>query len=181
MKIAVNIKVRNPEWYWTKEQLEKNKDYRKEWEMINGDKIDKHTNAVDFDFKFDILSYNDNRKTSYDLPIYSADNENFENKVKHIVTLDNVTVVEFIGETEKSYVVVSNEIVHQFISCKQEKDGRLYWYFYLQENSDHLRLTDNIWIADAQHEKIQKQIGTHKIVAVDNDPHLQIRRQQISL
>ena len=43
MKIAVNIKVMNPEWYWTKEQIAESKKKgsmsRAEWEMLNEDKI----------------------------------------------------------------------------------------------------------------------------------------------
>ena len=42
MKIAINIKLRNPEWYW-KDKKRKGEMSREEWMMINKDKIQKHT------------------------------------------------------------------------------------------------------------------------------------------
>jgi hypothetical protein len=177
MKIAVNIKVRNPEWYWPKERLidstKKDSMSRKEWEMLNEDKIPKHSEEVDFEFKFDVKSYKDNRNSEYHLTINVSDNVDFTNPSTHNVIIKNVTVVGFIGDKEESYVVVSNELIHQFISAKKNANGRLYWYFYLKEDSDYVRLTDNIWISYSENEKINKQFERF---VIEEDSNLKRRK-----
>jgi hypothetical protein len=39
MKVILKIAVRNPEWYWSEEELEEAGDYRNEWEALNKDKV----------------------------------------------------------------------------------------------------------------------------------------------
>ena len=160
MKIAVNIKVRNPEWYWTKEQLteSKKKDSmsRKEWEMLTEDKIPKHSAEVDFEYNFDVISYKDNRNSKFDITLFNTSNETNTNPLPVTFTLHDVTMVEFAGELEKSYVVVSNELIHQFMSARRNRNGRFYWYFYLKENSEYVKLTNNIWVSYVEFNKIVK-------------------------
>lgn len=160
MKISVNIKVRNPEWYWTPEELLESKEAgslsREDFEAINGDKIKKHDEFVDFEYKFEVINYTTNPKTTFDLSIFTSESEEYVNPTEHILKLENVTIVEFIGKTEKSLVVVSNDLIHQFIGASKGNDGRIYWYFYLKENTPYKRLCDNIWISN---EIFTKQCG----------------------
>lgn len=177
MKIAVNIKVRNPEWYWPKERMSdsKNKDSmsRKEWEMLNEDKIPKHSAEVDFEYNFDVISYKDNRNSKFGITLFKTNNETTNNPLPVTFTLHDVTVVEFDGGLEKSYVVVSNELIHQFISARQNRNGRFYWYFYLKENSEYVKLTNNIWVSYVQFNKITEQFNRF---AIKRDPNLELRK-----
>lgn len=180
MKIAVIIKVRNPEWYWTKEELLESKNgksmSREEWLFINGDKISKHTIGVDFEYLFQASNYLENPVANFKLNVYCSNSEDFENHSIHTIELNDMTVVEFSDESHKSHVAISNELIHQFISAKQNKDGCHYWYFYLKENTEHTKLITNIWVSDTQRKKIFKEIGDFKFFQVDLDPYLKIRK-----
>lgn len=156
MNVSVSIRVRNPEWYWTKEELAKSKKKgemsREEWELHMEDKISKHSSTVDFEYAFDVVSHNDNRNTSFPLTIFSEE-ETTGNLIPHEVVLENMTVIEFVGEKDKSYVAIANELIHQYLGVKQKK-GRFYRYFYLKENVDCFSLSDNIWISQNQLDKL---------------------------
>jgi hypothetical protein len=54
MKVVVTIAVRNPEWYWSKEEMREAGEYRKEWEALNDDKIWKHIPSDTFEIAFDV-------------------------------------------------------------------------------------------------------------------------------
>jgi len=180
MKVAVIIKVRNAEYYWTKEELLESKNgnsmSREEWLFLNGDKILKHTIIVDFEYLFQAKNYLENPVATFKLNVHCSNNEDFENSSIHTIELDDMTVVEFSDESHKSYVAISNELIHQFISAKQNKNGYHYWYFYLKENTGHSKLTPNFWISDTQHKKIFNEIGDFKFFRVDIDPYLKIRK-----
>lgn len=180
MKVAVIIKVRNAEYYWTKEELLESKNgksmSREEWLFINGDKISKHTIGVDFEYLFQAKNHLVNPVATFKLNVYCSNNEDFENSSIHTIELDDMTVIEFSDENHKSQVVISNELIHQFISAKQNKDGYHYWYFYLKENTEHSKLPPNFWISDTQRKKIHKEIGDVNIFQVDIDPYLKIRK-----
>lgn len=152
MKIAVNIKVRNPDWNWTgKELLELDKGYSisgDEKETTNGYVIKKHKECVDFEYLFDVVNATTNPKTSFDLVIHTSENKEFVNPTEHNIKLDDVTIVEFEGQSEKSFVVVSNDLIHQFIDSLKDKDDRLYWSFHIKENIPYVKLCDNIWLSD---------------------------------
>lgn len=177
MKIAVNIKVRNPEWYWTKEQIAESKKKgsmsRAEWEMLNEDKIPKYSAEVDFDFMFDVKSYIDKRDSDFYLTVYVSNKNDKTYPAVHNILVKDVTVVGFIGDKEESYVIVSNELIHQFISAKKNSNGKLYWYFYLKENSDYVQLSDNILLSNAEFEKLTNQFGKF---AIEMDPKIKRRK-----
>lgn len=130
---------------------------RHEWEMLNEDKISKHSAFVDFEFIFEVKACSDNRNGIYKLKVYNLDSQNNDKPTENIISIEDVTIIEFIGDTEKECVVISNELIHQYIGSTKGKGGRLYWYFYLKENADHNMLTENIWLSDIQIEKIKNQ------------------------
>jgi len=153
----------------------KNKDSmsRKEWEMLNEDKIPKHSIEVDFEYNFDVISYKDNRNSKFDITLFNTSNEANTNPLPVTFTLHDVTVVEFAGELEKSYVIVSNELIHQFISAKKNSNSKLYWYFYLKENSDYVQLSDNIFLSNVEFENLTNQFGKF---AIEMDPKIKRRK-----
>lgn len=167
MKIAVSIKVRNPEYYWSKEEIKKSHKEGEmsyeEWLMINGDKIQKHIPSVTFEYDYEVIEYNYPEGSEYELTVVTDDGTK-EQKVK----VSDVTVIEFIGKEDRSIVVVSNDILHQFLKAKKDK-GRTYWYFYIKEDSDYIPFTPSVWLSKEIGEKIFKQIGDYGII---NDAHI---------
>ena len=145
---------------------------RKEWEMLTGDKIPKHSAEVDFEYKFEVKSYKDNRDSKFEITLYTSNSESNSNPLSVTYTLHDVTVVDFVGDLEQSHVVVSNELIHQFISARKNRNGRFYWYFYLKENSEYVKLTNNIWLSSIEFKKILNQLERF---AIKKDPNLEIR------
>ncbi len=167
MRHVINIKVRNPDWYVATSESTLS---RESWEIINEGKIPKHAIFTEFEYKFEILDYHEWIETKYNIEIYSEKN----NKVNRVgvFTINNVKVVEFKGEQQSSFVVVSNELIHQFISAKKE-NGKLYWYVFLKENCNYLKLYDNVWITIEVFNTIQSLYGDFLI---EKDLTLTIRK-----
>jgi hypothetical protein len=100
MKVILTVAIRNPEWYWSKEQLKETGDYRKEWEAINEDKIWKCVPSDSFEIPFDVKDIKENRKAEFELKFMSEDKTQ---SLSHIVK-----VVDFIGNKgEKTEVPIS--------------------------------------------------------------------------
>lgn len=179
MKTDVIIKGRNPEWYWPKERMtdSKNKDSmsRKEWEMLNEDKIPRHLEEVDFTFTFDVKSFKEKRNSNFPMSVYVSESADFISYSVHNVIFKNVTVVGFLGDKTESYVIVSDELIHQFISAKKGAKGKQYWYFYLKENADFVHLAENVWLSRTEYENIRNQVGRF---AVERDPYM--KRKKLS-
>ena len=152
MKIAVNIKVRNPDWNWSGNELfeldNEGSILGEEIKIANGEVIKKHKESVDFEYLFDVINATTNPKTTFDLVIHTSENQEFVNPTEHNLKLENVTKIEFEGQAEKSFVVVSNDLIHQFIDALKDKDDRLYWSFNIKENIPYVKLCDNIWLSD---------------------------------
>lgn len=177
MKISVNIKVRNPEWYESIEEIKKSKSESiciEEWIAFNEYKIGKHTTFVDFEYSFVVNSYIVNKKGMFRLSVSNCDNVINNNPKKQIFLLDNVSVIEFIGNNNKGYVVVSNELIHEYWSEQKNAESCQYFYFYLKENTDHNKLTENIWLSDEKILNIEKQFGDY---AIEKDSNLIIRKE----
>lgn len=176
MNVSINIKVRNPEWYWgqqdIKASMKKGEMSYDEWKMINEGKIYKHLPAITFDYKFKVESFSENCETNYEITVYDLKNEEAEKQERHKVTLEDVTVVEFKGENNISHVVVANALKHEFRGA-QKSGATHYWYFYLKENAEYVKLMDNIWITAQQFEQIQNQFKEFGF-AVENDANLKI-------
>lgn len=156
MKISINIKVRNPDWYFEDEPDNEGMS-REEYMMINGDKIPKHTHAWTYDFSFPVIKVTDNRLTNYDLHINNKDADGKE--CVSIFPIKNVTILEILGGTEKSQIIVSNEIIAEYFA-HQNKKGVLYWYFYIKEGLDFGSIGDYIWLNGIQMEDFKKHILT---------------------
>jgi hypothetical protein len=173
MKINVIIKVRNPEWDLLKERMadSKNKDSmsRKEREMLNEDKIPRHPEEVDFTFTFDVKSYKEIRDSDFPMSVNVSESDEFISSSVHNVIFKNVAVVGFFGDKTESYVIVSEELIHQFIRDEKGSKGKQYWYFYLKENADYVRLAENVWLSRTEYKNIRKQVGRF---AVERDPYM---------
>ncbi len=65
MKVYISIRVRNSEWYWSKEKMKEHGDYRPDFEMINEGKIEKHIPTVEFDFNFEVKEYQEAEENTF--------------------------------------------------------------------------------------------------------------------
>ena len=136
-------------------------------------KIPKYSAEVDFDFMFYVKSYIDKRDSDFYLTVYVSNKNDKTYPAVHNILVKDVTVVGFIGDKEESYVIVSNELIHQFISAKKNSNSKLYWYFYLKENSDYVQLSDNIFLSNVEFENLTNQFGKF---AIEIDPKIMRRK-----
>lgn len=146
MNVVVNFKVRNPEWYWTAEEMKEKRDFRELFEMINGDKIEKHIPAWEYGFPFEVLKIEDNCNVVFPLE-FVVDGK------KIVYEVPDCTHVQFIGEDKKTDAVVCNSLLHQYMAA--HKSGTKYYvYFYLKENIKFERLGDMIFLNEEESLKI---------------------------
>jgi hypothetical protein len=142
MNVVVNFKVRNPEWYWSKEEMAEKEDFRPLFEMINGDKIEKHIPAWQYGFPFEVLKIEDNCNAVFPL-------EFVVNEQKLVYDLHDCTHVQFIGKDKKADAVVCNSLLHQYIAA--HKSGTKYYvYFYIKENIHYDRLGNMIFLNEEE-------------------------------
>jgi hypothetical protein len=147
MKVIVTVGVRNSEWYWSKEDLIEAGDYRKEWEALNEDKVEKFLPSDTFEIGFDVDNIIEDRKTGFDL-LYHKDG------VPSKYHLEDVSVFTFLSkEGEKVEVVISNPLIHQYIAAKQ-KEYAQYVYIYLNENIKYKKGNSFSWMLVSDYEKI---------------------------
>ena len=140
---------------------------------MNENKIHKHLPTISFGYNFEVEHHSENRKANYELAVYYLENEESESQQKHTVILENVTIVEFIGGNKKSLVVISNDLIYQYIGSKM-KEGKFYWYFYLKEDSHYVKLLDNIWVTEEQYQQLEKQFEKLDF-AIEKDVNLIMR------
>jgi hypothetical protein len=155
MKVILTIAVRNPEWYWTKEELDKTGDYRKEWEALNEDKVWKHVPSDSFEIPFEVKDIKENRKAEFE---FKFTTENKAQSVSHIIK--NLTIVQFMGnnENEKIETIISNSLIHQYIGARQ-KQYKYYVYFYLKENTNYEQLHQLIWLSEKDKLELEEKLG----------------------
>jgi hypothetical protein len=143
MKVSVNIKVRNEDWYELDEEMQ----------FINEDKIAHFLDFVDFEFTFDVEKYEDNRSTDYTIKLY-LDLEDESKQVDFIV--QDVSHIKFIGENQSCDVVVSNSLIRDYFGA-QKKGSRHFWYFFLHGRKPYAQLGDNIWLDEYTSKSISGQ------------------------
>jgi hypothetical protein len=61
-------------------------------------------------------------------------------------------------KNEKTEVVVSNSLIHQYIGARQ-KEYKYYIYFYLKENASYERLGQLIWISESHKNELESALG----------------------
>ncbi len=174
MKVAVNIKVRNPEWFWSQKEIKKsNKEGEmsyEEWKMINEGKIAKYTDLVDFEFLFDVEKHLDNRFNTYDLKFSCEENGT---QIEKTYKLNDVTTIDFIGAEKQSTIVVSNSLINQFLSAVK-KGQRFYWYFYLKGGIPYTKIGENIWIDEMETSNL---MALCKNISFDQNIEIKLRKQ----
>lgn len=153
MKVIVIIAVRNPEWYWSKEELQESGEYRKEWEMINEGKIYKHLPSEAFEIDFDVVDIRENRNATFDIKLMSEDRKQ---SISH--TLQEVTVVDFVGEKDIVSTVISNSLIHQYIAARQ-KEYKYYVYLYIKEHTEYERLNQFVWLSKEHQQELEAALG----------------------
>lgn len=176
MRITVSIKVRNSEWYQTIDELKKSKSASmcaEEWVAMNEDKIEKHSSFIDFEYSFFVNRYQSLKKECFDLEVISLQKDS-NSHIKNTIHLDNVCVVEFIGDNTSSFVVISKELLFQKFIVEKDLNNCEYIYFYLKENTDHNRLNENIWLSDDCIENIKKKFGNFD---TENDSNIKLIRE----
>ena len=146
MTVIINFNVRNPEWYWSAEEIREAGSYYEEWKAMNADKVPKHIPTWGYQIGFDVADVKENRKAVCELKY-------FDTAVPTIVrsfTAEDMTHVIFNGkQDEKAEVMISNEIMHSFMGAKQS-GRKYYWYFFIKENTDYERLENSIWLSKRQ-------------------------------
>ena len=155
MKVILTVAVRNPDWYWTKAEIENAGDYRKEWEALNEDKVWKHVPSDTFEIPFDVKDIKENRKAEFDFKFTSEDKSQSASCRIH-----DLTIVQFIGEkaNEKVEVIISNSLIHQYISARQ-REYKYYVYFYIKENLSYERFHQLIWLSEEHKVRIEQQLS----------------------
>ena len=145
MKIALNFKVRNPEWYWPETKIKESEGYYETWKILNEDKIYKHIPSWSYEINFDVVDVKENRNADYELRYSNPHNKG---EIKSLI-LNDMTFVTFYGSVEKVEVAISNAIIFSFMGA-QKSGSKYYWYFYIKENIEFERLTDLIFISKDQ-------------------------------
>lgn len=155
MEVTFTVAIRNPLWFWPKEEMKKEKDYRKTWEAINADKIDKHNPFWQYKIPFDVEEIKENRETEHQIKLASAK----DNNGSIYFTLKDVSVVTFISKTEKMEAVISNSLIHQYLGAKQQEYIN-YVYFYLTENCRYYHPVDQlIWMSESAKKEMDRYIS----------------------
>jgi hypothetical protein len=145
MTVLINFNVRNPDWYWSADQMNESGDYYEEWKALNEDKVPKHLPSLGFRISFDVIDVQVNMNTIYDLKF----SDRARPEIIQSVKLEDMTHVVFSGGDDKAEVVVSNEIIHSYLGAK--KSGKkYYYYFFIKEDAEYERLTDTIWVSKKQ-------------------------------
>jgi hypothetical protein len=155
MQVILTVAVRNPEWYWTKEELKEAGDYRKEWEALNEDKVWKYVPSDAFEISFDVTDIKENRNAEFEVRFISEDKTQ---SIAH--NLKDVTIIQFIGEGEheKTEVVISNSLIYQYIGARQ-RQYKYYVYFYIKENAPYEKLHQLVWISDNHKRELEESLG----------------------
>lgn len=154
MKVIVTVGVRNPEWYWSTEEIKKAGEYRQEWEALNEDKIEKYIPSETFEIDFDVVNIKEERKREYEI-LYNM------NGISSSYNLEDVSVITFYGnDNVKSDIAISNPLIHQYIAAHQ-KEYKTYIYFYLKENCKFVKGNRLTWMLESD----QKNIITKKSLA----------------
>lgn len=176
MNIIVSIKVRNSEFYEAFEEMKKSEGEIsfEDWEEYNDNKIQKHSSFVTFNYSFVVNSYEVKKESEFDLEIIDYNNKDQSVPTKNTFHLDNVWIIEFLGDNNRSFVVISKELLYQKMNIQKGIEGVEYIYFYLKENSDNNRLANNIWLSDDKIEYLEKQFEDFTI---EKDTNLIIRSE----
>lgn len=146
MEVIINFKVRNPEWFWCKEEMQKKNDFRPLFEMVYEDKMEKHIPAWGYGLPFDVIEIKDNRDALFPLE--------FDVKGKRIVyELSDCTHVQFIGKENKVDAIVCNSLLHQYLAARKE-GSKHYIYFFIKEDVKYERLGDLIFLNEEEASKI---------------------------
>lgn len=154
MDIEVNIKVRNPEWYETDQGKLRSKAER---ELMPTD-VPKHSYSVKFKMVEKTERYQQKADQSYTMRFLAPDQVGLENPVFQSVVLKDVDVTEFIHGSRSTWVVVSNELIHNTIADQNSGGGKHYWYYYLHGDADYFELERNIWLSRSHVEQILKEV-----------------------
>lgn len=155
MKVHVSFNVRNPEWYWTPQQIRESDGLYESWKIINEDKVPKHLPSWTYEVGFDVLDIKENREAIFDLKFGATTSS----EIIHTLPLSNMTHVTFIGEGEKAEIAVANAILHSYMGAQQV--GRTYyWYFYVKETIGYNKVNDFIWLSDEQFKVVESMLSS---------------------
>ena len=113
--------------------------------------------TIEFDFNFDVIEFNEVEIDNYALEIFEIREDKIDDS-PIIIQLKDVSVVNFIGKNDRSSVAVSNSIIHQYIGNKK-RHGKHYFYFYIKEDADWIRVDQHIWLDRKEVNRISKIYG----------------------
>lgn len=153
IKYQISVRVRNATWY------EAAKEYKttEEWEIMNNDKISKHYEEVDFTFLHPINNIVLSNDTKHSFQLLSKEGKSLGNK-----ELDELVIHFFEHDDDKSFVIISNSILHSFYIQKQH--GKTYVYFYIKEDVEYDEVTPYIWLSKEHRDILSGDNGGFGIV-----------------
>lgn len=155
MIVNINFNVRNPEWYWSAEEIREAGSYYEEWKALNADKVPKHSSAWGCQIGFDVADVNENRKAACELKYFDTADPDI---VRSFIAGDMTHVIFTGTQGEKGEVMISNEIMHSFMGAKQS-GRKYYWYFFIKENTDYERLENFIWLSKRQFLELRETLA----------------------
>jgi hypothetical protein len=155
MTVIVNFNVRNPEWYWSAEEIKEADSYYEEWKALNADKIPKHIPTWAYKIAFDVVDVSENRNATCELEFRDSQDHQI---VRSFIAEDMTHVVFTSKQGEKAEVRISNEIMHSFMGAKQS-GRKYYWYFFIKEDAKFERLEDTIWLSQRQFLLLQESLS----------------------
>jgi hypothetical protein len=174
VKVAVNIKVRNPEPLTVAGQ-------ENDSMIVSPDSANHgYSLEIDFEFLFDVIKYVDLKESEFYLPVYLPNRQELTLTDHQLVILKDVTVIGFIGAKAESYVTVSSDLIHKFTPAGKVVRGRLYWNIVLREDARYVRVADNIWLSKSIYEGIVNLYGSFTVVPDRNLKRRKFKKQLTS-
>lgn len=167
MDIVISIKVRNPEWYEDEDGTPLSAEER---ELLPSD-VPKHNYSVKFKMAEQTVRYEQKADQTYALKFLAPDQIGLENPIFQTVILKDIDATEFVHEERSTWVVVSNELIHNTISAQNSGGGRYYWYYYLHGDADYFEFTRNIWLSKSHVDQILKEVPSFSL-----EHHIKFRK-----
>ncbi len=99
----------------------------------------KYQEGISFTFEFDIIDYRVSRNSTHTFSLKYNQND-----VE--ITLDNLMVVNFKGQTEIGNLIISDDLIYGNFDA-QKSGGKQYFYFYIDGHFEYYKVLDNVWLS----------------------------------
>lgn len=140
METVINIKAFDAAWLaLSKEEIEFRNQIKEQDDIDN----EKYKEGVSFAFDFDVLRYTTDRNTKFKLDFDYTDQGVSK---QGSVTIEDVTIIEFVGKENTARVIVSNRLFFGDFEANKS-GGKQYLYIYLDGNFEYQIVNENVWLS----------------------------------